>query len=53
MATTMNFSIGSSRTLSHAPRNVSRPFNMPPQLGAMSMMENAMPRDCAQSGSAV
>ena len=27
----MNFSIGSSRTLSHAPRKVSRPFNMPPQ----------------------
>ena len=49
----MNFNIGCSRTLSHAPRNVSKPFNMPPQLGAISISENTMPSDCAQSGSAV
>src|SRR5438876_573002 len=49
----MNLSMGSSRTLSHAPRRVSSPFNMPPQDGAISMMENTMPSDCAQSGSAV
>ena len=49
----MNFSTGSCRTLSHAPRKVSRPFNMPPQLGAMSISEKTMPSDCAQSGSAV
>ena len=51
-ATTMNFSIGSWRTLSQAPRRVSSPFNMPPQEGAISMSENTMPSDCAQSGSA-
>ena len=49
----MNLSTGSWRTLSHAPRKVSNPFSMPPQDGAMSMTENTMPSDCAQSGRAV
>ena len=49
----MNFSIGSCRTLSHTPRSVRSPFNMPPQLGATSITLNTMPSDCAQSGSAV
>ena len=50
MATTRNFSTGSLRTVSQAPRSVSRPLSMPPQLGAMSMIENTVPSDCAQSG---
>ena len=53
MATTMNFSIGSCRTLSQAPRRVSRPLSMPPQDGATSITENTMPSDWAQSGRAV
>ena len=51
--TTMNFNTGSSRTLSQAPRRVNNPFTIPPQEGAMSIIENTVPKDCAQSGSAV
>ena len=36
-----------------APRSVSRPLSMPPQLGAQSMTLKIMPSVCAQSGSAV
>ena len=53
MATTINFKTGSSRTLSQAPRSVNNPFSIPPQLGAISMIEKTTPNDCAQSGNAV
>ena len=49
----MNLSIGSWRTLSQAPRKVSKPLSMPPQEGATSMTEKTIPSDCAQSGKAV
>ena len=52
-ATTINFNTGSSRTLSQAPRKVSKPLSIPPHDGAMSIMENTTPNDCAQSGSEV
>ena len=44
---------GSVRSLSQAPRRVSMPLIMPPQLGAQSATLNTMPSDCAQSGNAV
>src|SRR5665647_2543759 len=52
-ATTINFKITSSLTLSHAPRSVSNPFIIPPQLGKISMREKTIPKDCAQLGNAV
>ncbi|MNU11921.1 hypothetical protein D3C72_2601580 [compost metagenome] len=45
--------MGSVRILSQAPRRVSRPLIMPPQLGIHSTTEKTMPRVCAQSGRAV
>src|ERR1043166_5940069 len=53
MATTRNLSTTSSRTLSQAPRKVSKPLIMPPHEGAMSITEKTTPSDCAQSGKAV
>ena len=49
----MNFNIGSSRNLCHAPESVMMPLIIPPQLGANRISENTMPSDCAQSGRAV
>ena len=49
----MNFKIGSSLTLSQAPRKVNNPFSIPPQEGAINMMLNTVPKLCAQSGKAV
>ena len=36
-----------------APLSVSKPFSIPPHDGAMSIIENTVPNDCAQSGKAV
>ena len=47
------FKTASSRTLSHAPRRVINPFNIPPHDGAINMIEKTTPSDCAQSGSDV
>ena len=44
--------MGSSRTLSQAPRSVKSPFIIPPQEGAINMMENTTPKFCAQVGKA-
>src|SRR5690606_10960795 len=52
-ATTMHFKIGSVLTLSHAPRKVNRPLIIPPQLGAINIMENTTPNDCTQLGKEV
>ena len=38
---------------SQAPESVIMPLIIPPQLGASRISDIAMPRDCAQSGSAV
>jgi hypothetical protein len=44
---------GSVRNLSQAPDSVISPLIMPPHDGIHSITENAMPRFCVQSGSAV
>ena len=49
----MNFRIGSSRSLYHAPESVMMPLIIPPHDGARRMSENNIPSDCVQSGSAV
>ena len=48
-----NFSTGSTLTLSQAPLRVNNPFIIPPQEGMISIIENVVPRLCAQSGNAV
>ena len=52
MATTKNFKTGSVLTLSHAPLSVKSPLIIPPQDGAISIIENTTPRFCAQFGNA-
>ena len=50
---TINFSPGSSLTLSQAPRKVINPLIIPPHEGAISMIEKVTPKACTQSGSAL
>ena len=52
-ATTINFKITSSLTLSQAPRKVSNPLIIPPQLGNINMKLKTIPKLCAQLGKAV
>src|SRR5690606_29519728 len=52
-ATTINFNVGSVRTLSQAPRKVNNPLIIPPQLGAINIIENTTPSDWTQDGSEV
>ena len=44
MATTINFKTGSTRTLSHTPRNVNNPLIIPPHDGAINITENTTPK---------
>jgi len=50
--TTKNLRAALSRTRSHAPRRVRKPLIIPPQEGAMSMIEKVVPRACAHPGNA-
>ena len=52
-ATTINFKITSSLTLSHAPLKVNNPLIIPPQLGKINIKLNTTPKLCAQLGNAV
>ena len=53
IATTKNFKITSSLTLSQAPLKVNKPLIIPPHEGAINIIEKTTPKLCAQSGKAV